>query len=237
MILLGVNVDHVATVRQARGGREPDPVTAAHEAEFGGADQITVHLREDRRHISERDLRILRETVQTPLNLELAVEDDVIRIAFEVGPDQVTLVPEKREELTTEGGLDVVRGIDAIKSVAERFHERGIGVSVFIDPDPMQLEATKAAGIDRIELHTGSYSDASGDAVAAELERLKTAAAQACDLGLHLAMGHGLDYHNVQAVRGIPGLEEVNVGHSIVSRAIYTGLRHAVREFKELLSP
>jgi pyridoxine 5-phosphate synthase len=197
MIRLGVNVDHVATVRQARGGREPDPVTAAHEAELGGADQITIHLREDRRHIQDRDLRLLRETAQTPLNLELAINEEVLAIALEVRPDQVTLVPEKREELTTEGGLDVVKGQEAVKAAAARFHEQGIGVSLFIDPDPAQLDATRAAGVSMIELHSGSYADARGDAVSAELARL--------------------------------------IGHSIVSRAIYVGLRQAVREMKDLL--
>ncbi len=235
MIRLGVNVDHVATVRQARGGREPDPVTAAHEAELGGADQITIHLREDRRHIQDRDLRILRETAQTPLNLELALDEGVIKIALEVRPDQVTLVPEKRQELTTEGGLDAVKGLEAIKAAAARFHELGIGVSLFIDPDPAQLEATRAAGVRMIELHSGSYADARGDSLAAELRRLRVAADKAGELGLHLAVGHGLDYRNIVPVRGLRGLEEVNIGHSIVSRAIYVGLRQAVREMKDLL--
>lgn len=235
-VRLGVNVDHVATIRQARGGCEPDPVTAAHEAELGGADQITVHLREDRRHIQDRDLRVLRETVQTPLNLELAIEDEVIAIALEVRPEQVTLVPEKREELTTEGGLDVAGQVARVREAVSRFEEVGIGVSLFIDPDPAQLEATRASGARRIELHTGAYAEAKLEAdVARELVRLTDASAQADGLDLHLALGHGLNYWNVQAVRGIANLEEVNIGHSIICRAVYIGLRAAVAEMKALL--
>jgi len=235
-IRLGVNVDHVATIRQARGGREPDPVTAAHEAELGGADQITVHLREDRRHIQDRDLRLLRQTVQTPLNLELAMADEGMAIARDVRPDQVTLVPEKRQEVTTEGGLEVAGQVERVAETVARFEEAGIPVSLFIDPDPAQLEATHAAGARRIELHTGAYADAIGEAaVARELVRLTHAAAQAADLDLHLALGHGLSYWNVHAVRGIANLEEVNIGHSIVSRAVYVGLRAAVREMRTLL--
>lgn len=243
MIRLGVNVDHVATLRQARRGREPDPVTAAHEAELGGADQVTIHLREDRRHIQERDLRLLRQTVQTPLNLELAVADEVIGIALEVAPDQVTLVPERRQEVTTEGGLDVVGALAAVQAATARFQAAGVAVSLFIDPDPRQLEAAQRSGATHIELHTGSYAHAWGAgapgaaaAHAAELERLERAARQAAELGLHLALGHGLDYRNVLAVRALPGLREVNIGHAIVSRAIYVGLRQAVREMKDLLS-
>lgn len=236
MIRLGVNVDHVATIRQARRGRRPDPVLAAHEAELGGADQITVHLREDRRHVQERDLRLLRQTARTPINLEMAIEDEVLRIALEVAPAQVTLVPEKREEVTTEGGLDIVRGLEAVRATAARFHEAGIGVSVFIDPEADQLTATREAGVTHVELHTGAYADAPlGAARQRELERLVAASAKARELGLHLALGHGLDYHNVQAVRGIAGLEEVNIGHSIVSRAVFTGLRQAVADMKALL--
>lgn len=235
MIRLGVNVDHVATIRQARGGREPDPVSAAHEAELGGADQITIHLREDRRHIQDRDLRVLRETVNTPLNLELATEEEVIAIALSVRPEQVTLVPEKREEVTTEGGLDVVTHLEQVKACAERFAAEGIAVSLFIDPEPAQLEATRAAGVDHIELHTGAYANARGSAQRDELGRLVGAAELAGDLDLHLALGHGLNYWNVQAVRGIEGLEEVNIGHSIVSRAVYVGMRRAVAEMKALL--
>lgn len=234
-IRLGVNVDHVATIRQARRGREPDPVTAAHEAELGGADQITIHLREDRRHIQDRDLRLLRETVQTPLNLELGATEEIIAIALDARPEQVTLVPEKRQEITTEGGLDVVSLLEQVRAVAERFHAAGIGVSLFIDPDLPQLEATRAAGVDHIELHTGAYAEARGAARAAELARLESAARGAKELGLQLALGHGLDYHNVQAVCAIEGVEELNIGHSIVSRAVYTGIREAVREMKRLI--
>jgi pyridoxine 5-phosphate synthase len=236
VIRLGVNVDHVATVRNARGGREPDPVTAAHEAELGGADQITVHLREDRRHIRDRDLRLLRETVQTPLNLELALEEEVLAIALEVKPDQVTFVPERREEVTTEGGLDVAGQVVRIREAAARFHAAGIGVSLFVDPDAAQLDATVEAGVKQIELHTGAFADASAASVDHELQRLKAASAHAIERGLHLAMGHGLNVRNVLLVRDTPGLEEVNIGHSIVSRAIYVGLRQAVREMRDLLA-
>ena len=241
MIRLGVNVDHVATLRQARRGREPDPVTAAHEAELGGADQITIHLREDRRHIQERDLRLLRQTVQTPLNLELALAEEVIRIALEVRPDQVTLVPERRQEVTTEGGLDVVRSLPDVKLAVSRFQALGIAVSLFIDPDPTQLEASRQSGATHVELHTGSYATAwSGGAPGAawegELERLRQSAELSRVLGLHLALGHGLDYRNVVPVRSLPDLREVNIGHAIVSRAIYVGLRQAVRDMKDLLA-
>ena len=234
MIRLGVNVDHVATVRQARRAREPDPVSAAHEAELGGADQITVHLREDRRHIQERDVRVLRQTAQTPLNLELALSLDVVRIALEVKPDQVTLVPERREEVTTEGGLDVKKALPAIREAAARFQAAGIAVSLFIDPEPDQLRAAREAGVTRIELHTGAYAH-HPEVHGPELARLVRAAEEARALGLHLAAGHGLDYRNIVAVRALPGLEEVNIGHAIVSRAIHVGMRQAVREMKDLL--
>lgn len=236
MIRLGVNVDHVATIRQARGGREPDPVTAAHEAELGGADQITVHLREDRRHIQERDLRLLRQTAQTPLNLELAVNEDVIRIALDVRPDQVTLVPERREEVTTEGGLDVTGALEAVRAAVQRFRAAGIDVSLFIDPDTSQVTAARDAGATRIELHTGAFAEARRPIdVGVQVERLARAGAAAHELGLHLALGHGLDYRNVLLVRDLPHVEEMNIGHSIVSRAVYVGMREAVREMKRLL--
>lgn len=236
MIRLGVNVDHVATIRQARGGREPDPVTAAHEAELGGADQITVHLREDRRHIQERDLRLLRQTAQTPLNLELGIGEDVIRIALDVRPDVVTLVPERRQEVTTEGGLDVVAGLEGVRAAVQRFREAGIDVSLFIDPDTAQVAAAKKSGATRVELHTGTFANARRPMdVALEVERLAKAGATAHELGLHLALGHGLDYRNVLLVRDLPHVEEMNIGHSLVSRAVYVGLREAVREMKRLL--
>lgn len=236
MIRLGVNVDHVATIRQARGGREPDPVTAAHEAELGGADQITVHLREDRRHIQERDLRLLRQTAQTPLNLELALGEDVIRIALDVRPDVVTLVPERRQEVTTEGGLDVAAGLEGVRAAVQRFREAGVEVSLFIDPDTAQVAAAQRSGATRVELHTGSFAGARTPMdVALEVERLGRAGALAHELGLHLALGHGLDYRNVLLVRDLPHVEEMNIGHSLVSRAVYVGLREAVREMKRLL--
>lgn len=236
MIRLGVNVDHVATLRQARGGREPDPVTAAHEAELGGADQLTVHLREDRRHIQERDLRLLRQTAQTPLNLELALSDDVIAIALDVRPEQVTLVPERRQEVTTEGGLDVVAGLEAVRAAVRRLQAAGIEVSLFVDPDTAQVVASQESGATRVELHTGTFAQARGAAeVAAQVERLARAGAVAHELGLHLALGHGLDYRNVLLVRDLPHVEEMNIGHSIVGRAVYVGLREAVREMKRLL--
>ncbi len=236
MIRLGVNIDHVATLRQARRGREPDPIPAAHEAELGGADQITIHLREDRRHIQDRDLRLLRETAQTPLNLELAAADDVLRIACEVGPDQATLVPERREEVTTEGGLDA-RGLrEPVRAAVARLQAAGIAVSLFIDPDLLQVEAAREVGATHVELHTGAFALARGEAQDRELARLEAAAARARELGLHLALGHGLDYRNIARVRPIPGLAEVNIGHSIVSRAVFVGLRQAVREMKDLLA-
>ncbi len=236
MIRLGVNVDHVATIRQARGGREPDPVTAAHEAELGGADQITVHLREDRRHIQERDLRLLRQTARTPLNLELAVSEDVIRIALDVRPDQVTLVPERRQEVTTEGGLDVVHTLESVRAAVQRFRAADIDVSLFIDPDTAQVTAARDSGATRVELHTGAFAEARRSIdVAMQVERLARAGAAAHELGLHLALGHGLDYRNVLLVRDLSHVEEMNIGHSIVSRAVYVGLREAVREMKRLL--
>ncbi|MGE0708910.1 MAG: pyridoxine 5'-phosphate synthase [Planctomycetota bacterium] len=235
MIRLGVNVDHVATIRQARRGREPDPVTAAHEAELGGADQITLHLREDRRHIQDRDLRLLRASAQTPLNLELAAALEVVAIALEVRPDQVTLVPERREEVTTEGGLDVAGQLARLTELTRRFQDAGVAVSFFVDPDLRQVEASRAAGATHVELHTGAYAEARGAAQAAELERLRAAGAAAVGHGLHLALGHGLDYRNVQAVCRIAGVEELNIGHSIVSRAVHVGIREAVREMKRLI--
>jgi pyridoxine 5-phosphate synthase len=238
-IRLGVNVDHVATVRQARRGREPDPVAAASAAELGGADQITIHLREDRRHIQERDLRLLRETVKTRLNLELAVDDAVIDLALAIRPDQATLVPERRQEVTTEGGLDVAAKLAPVKLAVERLRSAGIRTSLFVDPEVAQIDASSGAGADSVELHTGAYAHAWADradrAVERERERLRVAGARARERGLGFYAGHGLDYANIQRVRDLPGLEEVNIGHAIISRALFTGLETAVRQMKALL--
>jgi pyridoxine 5-phosphate synthase len=233
-----VNVDHVATLRQARRGREPDPVAAAHTAELGGADSITIHLREDRRHIQERDLRILRETVKTRLNLEMAVSPELLDIALAIHPDQATLVPERRQEVTTEGGLDVRAHADEVKAAVAKLKAAGIVASLFVDPDPAQVEASKHAGADAVELHTGSYAHAwvsSEHETDRELDRLHGAGARALELGLGFFAGHGLDYVNIQRARLLPGLAEVNIGHAIVSRAVFVGLETAVREMKALL--
>ncbi len=235
-ILLGVNLDHVATLRQARGGAEPDPVQACVLAEMGGADQITVHLREDRRHIQDRDLRLLRQTASTRLNLELALAPEIIAIALEVKPDGVTLVPERRQELTTEGGLDAAGQRAAVRRAAEEFRRAGIAVSLFLDPDPVQVQAAREAGADAVELHTGAYSRARSSAeIARELSALGAAAVLAGNLRLGLRAGHGLNYRNLRRIKSLPGLEEVNIGHSIVSRAVFVGLERAVREMKDIL--
>jgi len=236
MIRLGVNIDHVATVRQARRALEPDPVAAAVLATLGGADGITVALREDRRHIQDRDVRVLRDTVITRLNLEMAAADEIVRIAVATKPDEATLVPEKRQELTTEGGLDIRTNVDGIQAAVTRLKEAGIVVSLFIDPDLEQVELAKAVGGDAVELQTASYSEARGEkAVEAELVKLATATAHARQRGLHVHMGHGLNYWNVQAVCRIAGVEELNIGHSIVSRAVLVGLERAVREMKDAM--
>ncbi len=233
MIRLGVNIDHVATVRQARRTNEPDPVWAAVLAELGGADGITLHLREDRRHIQERDLRLLQETVAVLLNLELACEEDVLRIACQVRPDQATLVPERREEINTEGGLDVAGQQDRVRRAVEQLREAGIKVSLFLDPEPAQIEAAARLGVQAVELHTGCYANARGQQQQQELQKLVLAAESVRRLGLALHAGHGLTYRNVHAVAAIPGMEELNIGHSIVSRAIMVGMTQAVREMKE----
>jgi pyridoxine 5-phosphate synthase len=236
MLTLGVNIDHVATVRQARKTTEPDPVRAAVLAELGGADQITVHLREDRRHIQDRDLEILRQTVTTRLNLEMGLSDEIIGIALRVKPDQVTLVPEKREEVTTEGGLDAAAEVERIKSAVERFHELGIEVSLFVDPVRKQVEAARAVGADHVELHTGSYANVTEmEAVRQEIYKMHLAAILAKNNHLHVAAGHGLTYTNVGRVVNIFEIEELNIGHSIISRAVFVGLERAVREMKQLL--
>jgi pyridoxine 5-phosphate synthase len=230
---LGVNIDHVATIRQARGGREPDPVWAAVLAELGGADGITIHLREDRRHIQDRDLRVLRETVRVRLNLEMSVEPEIVEIAVAARPDQVTLVPERRQEVTTEGGLDVAGQYDRVAAAVARCRDAGLEVSLFIDPDPAQVEASKRAGGVAVELHTGRYADAPDSAaVARELEALRAAGRHAVAAGLALHAGHGLNYHNVGPVAALDRMAELNIGHSIVARAVFVGLERAVREMK-----
>jgi pyridoxine 5-phosphate synthase len=236
MIRLGVNIDHVATVRQARRAAEPDPVAAAVLATLGGADGITVHLREDRRHIQDRDVRLLRQTVTTRLNLELAAADEILGIALDVRPDEATLVPEKRQELTTEGGLDVAANADVVGKAVRRLKDAGVVVSLFIDPDIEQVDVAQAVGADAVEFQTASYSEAVGPAaVKAALADLHTASAHAVSRGLHVHMGHGLNYQNVRPVVRIPGVEELNIGHSIVSRAVLVGLERAVREMKQVM--
>ena len=237
MIELGVNIDHIATIRQARRTTEPDPVWGAAAAELGGADGITVHLREDRRHIQDRDVRILRETVRAKLNLEMACEPEILGIACELVPEQATLVPEKREEITTEGGLDVTGHLTKVKDAVARLQDRGIFVSLFLDPDPPQLEAAKAVGANAVELHTGTYALAIGDtARRAELVKLTQAGKLITDLGLRLHAGHGLTYHNVLPIARIPNMFELNIGHSIIARAIMIGMKDAVAEMKRLMN-
>ena len=236
-IELGVNIDHIATVRQARQTTEPDPVWAAAAAELGGADGITVHLREDRRHIQDRDVRILRETVRAKLNLEMACNADVLRVATEIVPDQATLVPEKRQEVTTEGGLDLLTDPDHVKRCIEALQDKGVFVSLFLDPDPKQLEMAKKLGASAVELHTGTWSNAVGaQAQDAELAKLTAAGKLVTQLGLRLHAGHGLTYHNVRPVAAIADMFELNIGHSIIARALLTGLQTAVRQMKELIA-
>lgn len=236
MIRLGVNIDHVATVRQARRANEPDPVAAAVLAILGGADGITVHLREDRRHIQDRDVRLLRPIVTHRLNLEMAAVDAIADIAIEVKPDEATLVPERREELTTEGGLDVVAHEANVTRIAARLRQVGIEVSLFIDPDKRQVEAAKRIAAVAVEFQTASFSEATTPRDRArELACLRTATEQAIGHGIHVHMGHGLNYINVREVAAIPGVEEFNIGHSIVSRAVLVGMERAVREMKQAI--
>ena len=235
MIKLGVNIDHVATLRQARGTRYPDPVQAAIEAEQAGADAITLHLREDRRHIQERDVEILRQTLTTRMNLEMAVADDIVAYACKIRPQDCCLVPERRQELTTEGGLDVVAHLKKITHACKQLSDAGIRVSLFVDPDPIQIAAAAQAGAPAIEIHTGHYADATGDHWRRELTRIEQAAIQGRDLRLQVNAGHGLNYHNVQSIAAIPGLAELNIGHAIVARALFTGMREAVCEMKRLM--
>ncbi len=235
-VKLGVNIDHVATVREARKTVEPEPVAAAVLAELGGADGITIHLRADRRHIKDRDLRLLKQVVKTRLNLEMAATEGMIKIALEVKPHQVTLVPEKPNEVTTEGGLDVESNLEHISQAVERLKGGGITVSIFVDPDPVQVKAAKEAGADFIEIHTGLYADApTEEEQKAEYKKIVEAAQLAQNLGLRVNAGHGLNYRNVKPIASIPGIEELNIGHSIVARAVLVGMERAVREMKELL--
>ena len=236
MAHLGVNIDHVATVRQARRTYEPDPIWAAVLAELGGADGITIHLREDRRHIQDRDLRLLRETVSVKLNLELATGDDILEIACRTRPDQATLVPENRAEITTEGGLDVVAHRSRLAAAIDRLRAAGITVSLFLDADERQIEAGHELGTDAVELHTGQYSLAkTGKPQMAELVKLTNAGRAVIDRGMVLHAGHGLTYHNVEPIAAIAQMSELNIGHSIVSRALWVGFQQAVREMKQLI--
>ncbi len=234
---LGVNIDHVATLRQARGGIEPDPVLAARICEAAGCDSVVAHLREDRRHMQDRDLHILRKTVRTRLNMEMSVAAGIVKAALEIGPDQATLVPERRLEVTTEGGLDCVKHAKRVASAVEKLQRRGIAVSLFIDPIHKQIKAASETGCEFIELHTGEYSNAkAGRARKAQLKKLTEAAAYAQLLGLRVNAGHGLDYNNVLDVARIKGMEELNIGHSIISRAVFTGLDKAVKEMVALIA-
>ena len=236
MVDLGVNIDHVATVREARKTNEPDPVWAAALAELGGADGITIHLREDRRHIQDRDLEILKQTVTVKLNLEMACEEEVVKIACRVKPQQASLVPEKREEITTEGGLDIISQQKRVGQVIKRLQDAGIVVSMFLDPDLAQIEAAAALGANAVELHTGRYALAKpGPDQALELTTLRVAAAEIRQLGMTLHAGHGLTYRNVKPIAAIDDMHELNIGHSIIARSIMVGLERAVREMKQLI--
>lgn len=236
MAKLGVNVDHVATVRQARGVKEPDPVTAAALAELAGASGITVHLREDRRHIQDRDLQILRQTVQTKLNLEMAATAEMVGIALATKPEQVTLVPEKRQELTTEGGLDVIANLANLTDAVTRLKAGGITVSLFIDPAPDQIRAAKQTGADAIEIHTGRYAEAKGpENCSRELEAIRDAVQLGNQLGLTVHAGHGLNYQNIAPLAELDGIDEFNIGHSIIAKAVLVGLDRAVQEMVALI--
>lgn len=235
-IYLGVNIDHVATVRNARGVSYPDPVTACALAELGGADSITTHLREDRRHITDRDVRIIRETVQTKLNLEMAINEDVMNIAVALAPQAACLVPERREEVTTEGGLEVAHDQLKVGKAVERLSKVGTVVSLFIDPVQSQVDAAVAVGAPFVEFHTGAYANATTKAAQMEeLKKLADMAAYASSKGLHVNSGHGLTYENVAPIAAIPQMEELNIGHSIIARAIFVGLPTAVQEMKKIM--
>jgi pyridoxine 5-phosphate synthase len=235
-MLLGVNIDHVATLRQARGTRYPDPIQAAIAAESAGADSITLHLREDRRHIQERDVRMLRDILQTRMNLEMAVTDEMLEIAVQLHPQDCCLVPERREELTTEGGLDVAGQLPRIRQACKRLAEADIRVSLFIDADPDQIDAAAASGAPCIEIHTGHFADAApGLAQTGELARIVEAVRLGEQAGLTVHAGHGLHYHNVQKIAAISGIRELNIGHAIIARALFTGMESAVAEMKRLM--
>jgi pyridoxine 5-phosphate synthase len=237
MIKLGLNIDHIATLREARGARYPNVVRAALICEEAGADAITLHLREDRRHIQDRDVEVLRGMLQTRMNLESAVTEEMIAIALRIKPHDLCLVPERREELTTEGGLDVVRYFDSIKAVCEHCADTGIRVSLFIDPDAKQIDAARRTGAPVVELHTGKYADADSvpDRIL-ELERIRVAAQHAHAQGLQVNAGHGLNYHNVHPIVAIPNLVELNIGHAIIAESLFIGLEAAVKKMKALLS-
>ena len=234
---LNVNIDHVATLRQARGTSEPDPVLAAYLAELAGAHGIVVHLREDRRHIQDRDLYVLRETVKTKLNMEMAATNEMVRIATDVLPDMITLVPEKREELTTEGGLDVVGNLKTVSKVVDKLKAKGLFVSLFIDPDEQQIKKSKEIGADMVEIHTGSYAEANNEKkIEKELREVENSVGIALDSKLRLAAGHGLDYMNVEPIAWMEEIEELNIGHSIISRSVIVGIEEAVSEMLVLCS-
>ncbi|MEA5114049.1 MAG: pyridoxine 5'-phosphate synthase [Geobacteraceae bacterium] len=236
MARLGVNIDHVATIRQARGGTEPDPAAAAAIAELAGADGITIHLREDRRHIQDRDLRILRQTVQTKLNLEMAATEEMVSIALAVKPEMCTLVPEKRQELTTEGGLDVRLHAQSLEKAISRLQDAGLAVSLFIDPDPDQIKTANRIGADYIEIHTGAFADAPDlKTEDGELIKIENGIRLASKLGLGVNAGHGLNYTNIKKIAALGGVEEFNIGHSIMSRAVLVGLDRAVRDMVDLI--
>ncbi|NBC49726.1 MAG: pyridoxine 5'-phosphate synthase [Gammaproteobacteria bacterium] len=235
-ILLGVNIDHIATIRAARGTRYPEPIQAALVAEQAGADAITLHLREDRRHIQDRDVHLLKGILQTRMNLEMAATPEMGRIATEVRPSDCCLVPERREELTTEGGLDVAGQVDKLRDMNAMLTEAGVRVSLFIDPEPAQLEAAAEVGAPVVEVHTGRYADAMTPAARREeLQRIADAVGRGRKLGLQVNAGHGLDYPNVEAIAALPGVRELNIGHAIVARALFSGLERAVAEMKRLM--
>ncbi len=234
-ILLGVNIDHIATLRQARGTRYPDPVKAAMDVEFAGADGVTLHLREDRCHIQERDVLLINDVLQTRMNLEMAVTDPMLAIAEKVQPSECCLVPEKREELTTEGGLDVASQIDKMTDACQRLAAAGVRVSLFIDADKAQIDAAVQVNAPVIEIHTGHYADFSGAAQQQEFERIKEGVLYAKSLGLHVNAGHGLNYHNVQPIAALADIEELNIGHAIIAQALFCGLENAVKEMKSLM--